>query len=124
MIVPMKKVSLIVLKNERKDALEKLRKAGVMHLETVTGNSKELSALKADFSCLERAYLALDEIKAPKKKAGAEAEAGSIQVKEKADEIGALLDEKKKAEVPAHTVECAGSDRLKKTIVLFRTISL
>ncbi|MBR6214891.1 MAG: ATPase, partial [Spirochaetaceae bacterium] len=98
MIVPMKKVSLIVLKNERKDALEKLRKAGVMHLETVTGNSKELSALKADFSCLERAYLALDEIKAPKKKAGAEAEAGSAQVKEKADEIGALLDEKKKAE--------------------------
>lgn len=98
MIVPMKKVSLIVLKNERKDALEKLRKAGVMHLETVTGNSKELSALKADFSSLERAYLALDEIKAPKKKAGAEAEAGSAQVKEKADEIGALLDEKKKAE--------------------------
>lgn len=98
MIVPMKKVSLIVLKNERKDALEKLRKAGVMHLETVTGNSKELSGLKADFSCLERAYLALDEIKAPKKKAGAEAEAGNAQVKEKADEIGALLDEKKKAE--------------------------
>lgn len=98
MIVPMKKVSLIVLKNERKDALEKLRKAGVMHLETVTGNSKELSALKADFSSLERAYLALDEIKAPKKKAGAEAETSSAQVKEKADEIGALLDEKKKAE--------------------------
>lgn len=98
MIVPMKKVSLIVLKNERKDALEKLRKAGVMHLETVTGNSKELSALKADFSSLERAYLALDEIKAPKKKAGAEAEVGNAQVKGKADEIGALLDEKKKAE--------------------------
>ena len=98
MIVPMKKVSLIVLKNERKDALEKLRKAGVMHLETVTGNSKELSSLKTDFSSFERAYLALDEIKASKKKGTSNAASDRQQVQKHVEEINLLLDNKKKAE--------------------------
>ena len=98
MIVPMKKVSLIVLKNERKDALEKLRKAGVMHLETVTGNSKELSSLKTDFSSFERAYLALDEIKASKKKGSSNAASDRQQVQKHVEEINLLLDNKKKAE--------------------------
>ena len=98
MIVPMKKVSLIVLKKERKDALEKLRKAGVMHLETVTGNSKELSSLKTDFSSFERAYLALDEIKASKKKGSSNAASDRQQVQKHVEEINLLLDNKKKAE--------------------------
>jgi len=98
MIVPMKKVSLIVLKKERKDALEKLRKAGVMHLETLTGSSKELSSLKTDFSCLERAYLALDEIKASKKKVSTDLNLNNDQIKKQAAEICSLLDDKKKAE--------------------------
>ncbi|MBP5794092.1 MAG: ATPase [Spirochaetaceae bacterium] len=98
MIVPMKKVSLIVLKKERKDALEKLRKAGVMHLETVTGNSKELSSLKTDFSSFERAYLALDEIKASKKKGPSNAASDRQQVQKHVEEINLLLDNKKKAE--------------------------
>ena len=98
MIVPMKKVSLIVLKKERKDALEKLRKAGVMHLETVTGNSKELSSLKTDFSSFERAYLALDEIKASKKKGTSNAASDRQQVQKHVEEINLLLDNKKKAE--------------------------
>ena len=33
MIVPMKKVSFVVLEEERKEALKKLRKLGVVHLE-------------------------------------------------------------------------------------------
>lgn len=98
MIVPMKKVSLIVLKNERKDALEKLRKAGVMHLETVTGNSKELSSLKTDFSSFERAYLALDEIKTSKKKGSSNVASDRQQVQKHVEEINLLLDNKKKAE--------------------------
>ena len=98
MIVPMKKVSLIVLKKERKDALEKLRKAGVMHLETVTGNSKKLSSLKTDYSGFERAYLALDEIKAPKKKGASNAVSDRQQVQKHVEEINLLLDNKKKAE--------------------------
>ncbi|MBO4759560.1 MAG: ATPase [Spirochaetaceae bacterium] len=98
MIVPMKKVSLIVLKNERKVALENLRKAGVMHLETVLGNSKELASLKADFSSFERASLALDEIKAPKKKGGSSADLDKLEVQKHVDEINLLLDNKKKSE--------------------------
>ncbi len=98
MIVPMKKVSLIVLKNERKVALENLRKAGVMHLETVLGNSKELASLKADFSSFERASLALDEIKAPKKKGCSSADLDKLEVQKHVDEINLLLDNKKKSE--------------------------
>lgn len=66
MIVPMKKVSLVVLKNERKAALEMLRKAGVMHIEDVQGSGNELVALKNQFSKVETAYIALSEIKAKK----------------------------------------------------------
>ena len=41
MIVPMKKVSLIVLEKERKDALKSLRKLGLVQLEDVQGTSDE-----------------------------------------------------------------------------------
>ena len=37
MIVPMKKVSLIVLDGERKHALKKLRKLGLLHIEIKEG---------------------------------------------------------------------------------------
>ena len=37
MIVAMKKVSVVILEKEKKDALEKLRKLGVMHLESLEG---------------------------------------------------------------------------------------
>lgn len=41
MIVPMKKVSLVILKKESKSSLRSLRKAGVLHLEKTPGGSGE-----------------------------------------------------------------------------------
>lgn len=39
MIVPMKKVALVLLEKERRDALKNLRKLGVVQLETLQGDS-------------------------------------------------------------------------------------
>ena len=46
MIVQMKKVSLVVLKKERKDALEQLKKVGVVHLEDLEGSGEKLASFK------------------------------------------------------------------------------
>ena len=46
MIVPMKKVSLIVLDGERKNALKKLRKLGLLHIEIKEGKGPRLLELK------------------------------------------------------------------------------
>jgi V/A-type H+-transporting ATPase subunit I len=45
MIVPMKKVSLVVLDREKDGSLEKLRELGVMHLEQKNVQSGELTKL-------------------------------------------------------------------------------
>ena len=47
MIVPMKKVSLVVLSNERKEALVQLKKVGVVHLEQIEGSGEKLASYKA-----------------------------------------------------------------------------
>lgn len=67
MIVPMKKISLVVLQNQRKEALKQLRKAGIVHLEELQGSSEELSQLKNKFNTLEMSLLFLDDVKLPKK---------------------------------------------------------
>ena len=93
MIVAMKKVSVVILEKEKKDALEKLRKLGVMHLESLEGESEKLSALKESFSCAQNAYAILSEIKAPKtSRAENLDEAG---VAEKSKTVTSLFDEKK-----------------------------
>lgn len=68
MIVPMKKVSFVVLEEERKEALKKLRKLGVVHLEKLEGNSQELRDFRDSFNKAELAYMIVSEIKVPKKK--------------------------------------------------------
>ena len=55
MIVPMKKISLVVLENERREALKNLRKLGVLHVEEVSGSSEELSSYKLQNSTIEKA---------------------------------------------------------------------
>jgi vacuolar-type H+-ATPase subunit I/STV1 len=46
MIVPMKKVSVVILEKYRKEALSLLRDAGVLHLETEpTGSGETLDSL-------------------------------------------------------------------------------
>lgn len=68
MIVPMKKVSLVVLNNERKDALTQLKKVGVVHLEQIDGSSEQLSLYKETSNNAVAANAILSDIKVAKKK--------------------------------------------------------
>lgn len=63
MIVPMKKVSLVVLEKEKKQALEKLRKLKLVHVEDLTGNGENLSKLKSTYNMMERAFFLISDIK-------------------------------------------------------------
>jgi V/A-type H+-transporting ATPase subunit I len=66
MIVPMKKISLVVLEKERREALKALRKTGVVHIEEVKGESEELSTFKLKKSKIELAVSLLSEKKVKK----------------------------------------------------------
>ena len=59
MIVPMKKISLIVLDSEREDALIKLRKLGLVHIEIKEGKGPRLVQLKEQIAFLEKGMFAL-----------------------------------------------------------------
>ncbi len=61
MIVPMKKVSLIVLESEKKPALKKLRKMGLMHIEITEGRGAHLNKLSEDTAKLENAISIVSE---------------------------------------------------------------
>lgn len=97
MIVPMKKVSLVVLEKEKKQALEKLRKLKLVHVEDLTGNGENLSKLKSTYDMMERAFFLISDIKVKEK--------GVIQVSltkeeavEKASQFLELLSLKKNYE--------------------------
>ncbi len=66
MIVSMKKVSLVMLERDRKDALYELRKQGVIHLEKVEGKSDVLTTYKNRAATAEKSLYVLKEIKIPK----------------------------------------------------------
>ena len=63
MIVPMKKVWLMVRENAREEALLKLREAGVLHLQTANAFSESGSATAARKSKIENAIGLLSEVK-------------------------------------------------------------
>lgn len=67
MIVPMKKVSLVVLEKEKKQALEKLRKLKLVHVEDLTGNGENLSKLKSTYDMMERVFFLISDIKVKEK---------------------------------------------------------
>ena len=106
MIVPMKKVSLVVLNKDRKEALTQLKKVGVVHLEQVEGKGEQLAAFKEAASNAMTAASILGEIKAPKKKGIAEVLSNEA-VLEKCKTVLSLSDEKKKLmeEITASTTE-------------------
>lgn len=93
MIVPMKKVSLIVLEKERREALRNLRKLGVLHVEEVQGSSDELAGLKQKKQRVALAVSLLSELKI--KKAPEPADLDKDLSYEKAEEIISLTEEKK-----------------------------
>lgn len=55
MIVPMKKVSLIIMGDKKQETLRKLRKAGILHIEISEGSGEKLEELKERISLLESA---------------------------------------------------------------------
>ncbi len=92
MIVPMKKVSLIIMGDKKSETLKKLRKLGILHIEEVEGSGKKLEELKERVSLLESALFSITEKKNKK------AEQKSIDISQATEiskEIVALEEEKK-----------------------------
>ena len=67
MIVPMKKVSLVILNKDKETALKVLRKSGLVHLEKIEGTGDKLADIKNKVSKLEAAAGVLESFKAAKK---------------------------------------------------------
>lgn len=63
MIVPMKKVSLIIRDDKKEAALKILRKLGIIHIEISEGNGEKLDLYKAQIALLERAIFAIGKPK-------------------------------------------------------------
>ena len=63
MIVPMKKVSLIIMGDKKSETLKKLRKLGILHIESVEGSGKKLEELKERVALLESALFSISEKK-------------------------------------------------------------
>jgi V/A-type H+-transporting ATPase subunit I len=97
MIVPMKKVFLVLLEAEKRQALKSLRKLGLVHLEELEGHSDELSMLKGEQSNLETALRLLQDLKLEKsvKPSNPIDESDSVIF---ADKVISLFDEKSKAQ--------------------------
>jgi len=94
MIVKMKKASFIFLDAERDHALEKIRAAGVVHLEQdFSGSSEETASLKSRYDRMDKALSVLD----PKTKEE-EVDYSSESAMALADEIHQLLEKKKESE--------------------------
>ena len=63
MIVPMKKISLVVMGDKKREALKKLRQAGIIHIEITEGSGKRIDELKEQVALLESAVFLLSEKK-------------------------------------------------------------
>ncbi len=96
MIVPMKKVSLVLLESERLHALKKLRKQGLVHVNEVEGNSQSLTEAKNKRDIIELAISLLSEYKIPKKFSFTEV--NSDVATQKAYDIVEMFEKKKSLE--------------------------
>ncbi len=63
MIVPMKKISLIIQDSEKIKTLKKLRKLGLLHIEEMSGSGSRLYELNEQISTLEKGLYTLSEKK-------------------------------------------------------------
>ena len=90
MIVPMKKVSLIIKGDKKEETLTKLRKLGLVHIEIAEGSGEKLVELGEQITLLEGAIFTVGKSKNVEKKDVNSWEALSI-----AKEIASLDDEKK-----------------------------
>ena len=90
MIVPMKKVSLIIRENKKNETLKKLRKLGIVHIEITEGSGERLASLREQIALLESAIFTIGKRKNAEPKDVDAAEALSV-----ATRIQALDAEKK-----------------------------
>ena len=106
MIVPMKKIFLVVLDVEKKAALKKLRSAGLVHLENIQGAGAELTSLKTEYSKLESVCMQLSDLKVPKGFSSKE-KIEAADMSELADKVLELIERKKTclSEITQCTVE-------------------
>ncbi|MBQ3084816.1 MAG: ATPase [Clostridia bacterium] len=108
MIVPMKKVSLILLGNKKKETLSKLRKLGLLHIEISEGSGERIHLLKEQIALLESSLFILG-------KPGKGVQAKQLTVEEAlaaAEAVTALSEEQKNAQAERATLQ-AELDRLK-----------
>ncbi|MBP3692240.1 MAG: ATPase [Clostridia bacterium] len=63
MIVPMKKVSLIIRENKKDETLKKLRKLGIVHIEITEGSGEHLTSLREELALLENAIFTIGKKK-------------------------------------------------------------
>lgn len=94
MIVPMKKVSLVILDKEKKEALKTLRKIGVVHLEKVEGKGEVLANYKNVSDTLFNASILLSEVKTDKKTFKYETVSNEVAL-QKARRVLEIVDRKK-----------------------------
>ena len=107
MIVPMKKVSLIIMGDKKQETLRKLRKAGILHIEISEGSGEKLEELKERISLLESAAFIVGKSK--------KAEVRDLSVDDAlktAKEIISLEEEKKTCQAERVSLN-AELDRLK-----------
>lgn len=95
MIVPMKKVSLVLLDSQKKAALESLRDLGVVHLEQLEGAGEQLSLYKKQYENATVASSLISEIKTKNKKIQQQ-KLDTQKAIQKCQEIIDLSEEKKK----------------------------
>ena len=109
MIVPMKKVSLIIMGDKKSETLRKLRKLGILHVEIAEGSGKKLDELKEKVSLLETAAFTVTDKKKKKKIQAVDADAAEAFAA--SEDILALTEEKKKL-LDERTILTAEIDRL------------
>ncbi len=63
MIVPMKKVFLLLLDSQKSEALKKLKDIGVVHLEDIKGSSEKLDSIQSKRDIVQRSISILPEKK-------------------------------------------------------------
>lgn len=107
MIVPMKKVSLIIRENKKNETLKKLRKLGIVHIEITEGSGERLASLQEQIALLESAIFTIGKRKNVEPK-DVDA-AGALSV---ATRIQALDAEKKQCQAERITLN-SELDRLK-----------
>lgn len=94
-IVQMKKVSLVILDAEKKESLKQLKKAGVVHLETLEGNSADLTALRESSQEVDKALGILEEFKLKKNEMPEQVKLSREDASAKAKELVSLSEKKK-----------------------------